>query len=512
MPFNTATATNYQTLVNAIVDMAKGRSVTTAVIAAGGTGYSVGDILTATGGTFSLAATFEVLTLSGSAVATVKILNAGVYTTPPGNPVSTTVVPAGGTGATLTLTFNTDNGWTVRRDAPSEVTTPVTVNAGGSGYVVGDDIELDVAGGIAVTKATFNVDSETAGAVTAVSILTAGNYTNEPTTVPTPTTFLTGSGTGCTLTPTFQRIASTQREVILEGEGAGSDTIFVGIRTFTTGGAFNWELAGMTGFTAANSFATQPGISPGRNDLTEDGCYVPLNNSTLTYWFNITGNRLIMIAKSGSSYPNMYLGFPNRFATAVQYPFPLIVGGCSSIPGKLVGDTSIGYSGMTDPIPDDTTDLRGPMQIRLADGTWATVKNSDPSGGSRSASQDLVIHPAGSPQIVGGLSADKLSLGIFAWTNQFIPFVGVPGSPVSTLKQTPETGDDLSILVPTVIVEYTPTINVLGELDNVFWVSAAAEAATIVSEDDIDVAGVTYRVFQNCNRTELFSFFAMKEA
>lgn len=73
-------------------------------IAAGGSGYVAGDVLTVSGGTALIAAEITVDTVDGSgAVLTGSISNAGSYTTLPTNPVSVT----GGTGssATFNLTF-----------------------------------------------------------------------------------------------------------------------------------------------------------------------------------------------------------------------------------------------------------------------------------------------------------------------------------------------------------------------------------------------------------------------
>jgi len=78
-----------------------------AVVAAGGTGYSVSDTLTLVGGVLTTTgspATFTVATLSGSAVATVTLATAGDYEVFPSNPVLTSVSPSGGTGCTLTVT------------------------------------------------------------------------------------------------------------------------------------------------------------------------------------------------------------------------------------------------------------------------------------------------------------------------------------------------------------------------------------------------------------------------
>ena len=79
-------------------------------VAAPGTGYNIGDEITLTGGTFTTATVLTVLTLTGGAgtgVATVSILTPGVYTVAPGSPVAQgSVSPAGGSGATFTMTYD----------------------------------------------------------------------------------------------------------------------------------------------------------------------------------------------------------------------------------------------------------------------------------------------------------------------------------------------------------------------------------------------------------------------
>jgi hypothetical protein len=99
-----------QRLWNAIVaaaqdGLASGQFVSAAVVAAGGTGYTVGDVLTVVGGTKTVAATVTVATISGGGgtgpVATVTVTLGGNYSAPPANPAST----AGGTGTLCTLTL-----------------------------------------------------------------------------------------------------------------------------------------------------------------------------------------------------------------------------------------------------------------------------------------------------------------------------------------------------------------------------------------------------------------------
>lgn len=77
-----------------------------ATVSAGGTGYVVGEILTATGGTFDQAAQFRVDAVSSGVVTAVSLQPIrGSYSVAPSNPVSTTA-SAGGIGCTLTITFD----------------------------------------------------------------------------------------------------------------------------------------------------------------------------------------------------------------------------------------------------------------------------------------------------------------------------------------------------------------------------------------------------------------------
>lgn len=92
---------------------------TSAVVSAGGAGYTVGDVLTDVGGAFTgTAAQWKVATLGGGgAVATVTLVGGGIYTTIPAQPT----VTSGGTGAGATLTV-------------TYAVSGLTVTASGSGY------------------------------------------------------------------------------------------------------------------------------------------------------------------------------------------------------------------------------------------------------------------------------------------------------------------------------------------------------------------------------------------
>jgi hypothetical protein len=81
-----------------------GVTATEAVDSAPGTLYAVGDLITLTGGTAVKQTILQVATLSGSGVATVTIVDGGLYTTAPANPVSQGSTTGLGSGATFTLT------------------------------------------------------------------------------------------------------------------------------------------------------------------------------------------------------------------------------------------------------------------------------------------------------------------------------------------------------------------------------------------------------------------------
>lgn len=500
------TATDYLDLLEDLLDFVTGQSVTVVAVAAGGTGYVVGDVLTAVGGTFLIAATFEVTSVGGGGDVTgIKRVTDGSYTVTPGNPVSTT--GGTGTGATLTLTF-ASVGWTILRETQEAVS--ATVSAGGTGYTVSD--QLTIVGGVAVgVAAVFNVDTVSGGVVTAVSLVTAGDYEETPL---NPAATTGGTGTGATLSVNYQPLVGSDKVVILEGVGSGSDQIFVGIRTFApTAGVFNWELAGMTGFAAANDFGSQPLISPGRFDQAspaDEGAYVPLNNASLEYWFFADGRRILMVAKVGTTYSNMYLGFINQFSTSTFYAYPLLIMGCSSFDDLPFNTGEQALSGMVDPMRADGDD-EGPGFLWQPGGGWVSVANSEESGANRIAQREQVVAPAGTPDVVGAPIPDEDAFFSNAITwDDAIPTGGNPGTPVIDIFPTDDSGGDIVQLVPPTIIQQVPAFIALGEIDAAFWMSARTTGVTILSEDEITVGGDTYIVFQNGKRTEVFTFFAIK--
>jgi hypothetical protein len=240
-----------------------GESLDAAVLNAAGTAYTVGDILTIAGGTANIAAQVEVVTITGGGgtgpVGTVRISNSGSYSA---NPTTTANAVTGGTGSSCTIDLTMAvTGWTVDRDIGMAVTTVDSVAAGGTNYVVGDEITLT--GGTTGDACVLTVATLSGSAVATVTITNAGYYNLQPTD-PVAQGSTDGSGTGATFNLSF----GGDRTVIAHGNGSGSDAIYVGWRTFgdVPGDYYNWEIHGLTGYSASLPLIEQPGASVGNHE------------------------------------------------------------------------------------------------------------------------------------------------------------------------------------------------------------------------------------------------------
>jgi hypothetical protein len=444
MTWVTGTATDYQNLLVQLKQIATSNHVETAVISAAGSGYTVGDILTAVGGTFTHAAKFRVTTIGGGGSITGLVVSeGGAYTVNPASPVATT----GGTGtlATVTVTF-LGTGWTSLIDA------------------------------------TFG---------------------------------------------------GSEKVLMLQGNGSGTDTIYVGITTFTATAqdgfntAKNWGLWATTGYNNLLNWYAQPGISPGFSGTTgavtaTGGAYVALKPSTafnISFWFSITGRRIIGVFKvqTGSTvfYSSMYLGFNNPYGTTTEFPYPIHVQGSSARANSYYADTTIGrITGLTEAIGIQS--MEGPAFYRRSDSAWVTIRNSfaaDTGSPTRTATKDYVIYPCGQGNIEGATDDVIVAAGQGTTWDDIIAPSGVPGTETYKLQPTPNGGAGIRILIPATITASdddlgSNDVELIGDLDYVFWFSAVLG---VTSEDYMDIGTTRYRIFQNGNRVTDYSFMCVRE-
>ena len=106
-------------------------------------------------------------------------------------------------------------------------------------------------------------------------------------------------------------------------------------------------------------------------------------------------------------------------------------------------------------------------------------------------------------------SVPACAASISAWQNGAIFSQFGLNPPSARLQPTPDSGGDIQFLWPTVILQIRPSQVILGELIDAFPVYTIGIGA--VSEDTMtDVNGDVYILFQNCNRTDSWTHFAIK--
>ena len=134
-----------------------------ATIQAGGTGYTVNDVLTVTGGTpLSAAATLTVTSVSAGVITGISTTNQSTYTALPTNPVS--VTGGTGSGATFNLTWAVVNG-----------STGYSITNAGSGYVEQPTVTFSGGGGSgAAAYATVGSGTTVKSIGSSMSFSTAG--------------------------------------------------------------------------------------------------------------------------------------------------------------------------------------------------------------------------------------------------------------------------------------------------------------------------------------------------
>lgn len=523
MSWITGSSTGYLDLLDKLAKMAVANGVTAASINAGGTGYTVGDVLIVSGGTSHSAAKLRVTTIGGGgAITGIVVQEGGAYTVNPTNPVSVT----GGTGTTATFNLTlASNGWTQMRR--SQQAASATVGAGGSGGTNGTQtVTLSSVGAVGVTtQAQFSV-TVAGGAITAVlGVVTPGLYEE----VPANPVAVIGAGlTGATLNVTWANPTTQEQHLILRGTGGGSDTIYVGIRTFNAANgidtAFNWAMHGFTAFNSGLTFQNQAGISPGYAlTTTEGGAFVPLHNNggtfPLDFWFSITPNRIIGYVKIRNGtithYASFHVGFINRFGSPSEWPYPLVIAGSTSLFNALFNSTNAGHvTGLCEVI--GRTGTPGPMWYRRSDSTWVDIRNSrinDSGGTTRTTEPDRVVFPVGNPSetILG--SGDDVIAGLGGFTfDDLAPTAGVPGTEALRLHPTPNTGGAQRRLYPaTIILSVGTEVDIFGELDGIYWVSASDITTPLTSEDLVTIGTTRYRVFKSGNRALDYTYQAVKE-
>lgn len=525
MSWHAGTASGYRDILTQLAQLATSEHVSDAVVASGGTGYVVGDLLTITHASATHACTLEVTAETGGVITDVVIRNHGAF---------------------------------------SNRAASATVSAGGSGYAVGD--VLQVQGGTWTQRAKFLVATLSGSAVATVTLFEGGGaYTSFPSN-PASTTKVgpaAGSGTGCTLTLSIMVIIGTsgiaatggtgsgatfnltltesgwtavrdendysfnsitdEKELIFLGTVAGGDPPYVGFRSYTATVGVNTRYgAVVTGFDDFNdllSFDGQPGAGP-KVVPTTDGAHWLLLNASMSFWTSVTPRRMTGQAKEQPAatltYHPFYAGLGNPLGTATESPYPMVIAGSSGVHNRAPDVGGFSATGLTECFGSSATD--SPVYFRKAsDGAYQVVINSN----AGSVVRLHTMFPVGETTDVAinddDLVVEKTQTGVtpIIFTNGICD----PTGAVASLKLYPALGTNESWLVPATIVSTPSTANnsetlIRVELDGIFWISATKSDGTVMTAEDTitDSNGDRYRIFQNAHRTERYSYCAVKEA
>lgn len=270
----------------------------------------------------------------------------------------------------------------------------------------------------------------------------------------------------------WTELEDTSDKLVLQGEGSGSDEIIVAIQKYANvgGDSYGWRLNGYAAYQSGYDFLSQPGAIQPVNGY--GAASMPLWNSTIPYWFIVSGRRIIVVAKVSTTYQACYLGFYLPFASPNQYPYPLCVGGSrvdfssSSARYSLTGGQSSNFWTAL-----NSAGGTGSLFTRLPGGAWCNHVNVSAANGVTTG-----MYPYNMPDV-----------------SQFRQ--ALDGSPV---------------LTPIEIQSYigTPSLytNRLGELDGVFHVSGF----NVSAEDVVTIDGDDYLVVPNVYRSTEVDYAAIK--
>jgi len=351
-------ATDYRDLCSKIVGCATSQHVATVAINNGGTGgtFVIGDIVTLTHAGALLDARFEVLTVSAGQILTMRIQDNGAFS--------------------------------------NRIASAVVGGAAGSGYAVGDILELQ--GGTQREKGKVEVATLSGSAVATVTPFeTGGAYTVAPsasdttvgigpaafagddacTITPTMTGMIGttglavtgGGGTGATVDITLAETGWTvddrnvnsrtensltdEKEVVLVGDATGmTNKPYVAMTTATRTSGIDDRYAisinGMAAHNPALALYLSPLIHPSINTSTgilQRGAYIlcPENLSQeIDFWFTIDTFRIMVVTNNNPAavntdsgeYMRMHMGLMNSYGTESENPYPMMVGASSALP------------------------------------------------------------------------------------------------------------------------------------------------------------------------------------
>ena len=499
--------------------------VSAAAINAGGASHVVGDVITITHASAYHDLTLEVLTVSGGAILTFLILNGGAF---------------------------------------ANRLTTATATVGGSGYIVGDILEVQQGNGAGTKLAKYKVATLSGSAVATVTLFEdGGSFTS----IPTGATATIGIGPAafagddlCTLTPSSQAIIGTtaiaqsstsgsgtgatfdltltatgwtslyskndlssdsrefDKSDVLIGTVSGGDTPIVGFLSYRndSGGEKRWGLAcfGMLAFNPAVALTAQPGVGPlAFVAATNSGSHLLITDrdddsvDQLNPWaINVTPRMVTgwvrgNIDGEADSYHSFYAGLGNGFGPTETSPYPMVVAASSNDSNRRTSDLdSTGLSECYNPQSGEA----GPVYyLRKSDLTWVGVANGDGS----TVRKNEVMWPRG-VMGEGGSGAILVEDDNYKMLSDGTIGSNIRANVSGKVFPSPG-GTPIYNLLPLTIISSggggTNSVDttVVTELDRVFFTGGVTDAGVVFTPEDlVEQNGVRY-ILIPCNTQSL---------
>lgn len=524
--------------------VSSGDYVTVAAVNAGGANYNIGDSLVLGSGTYSVAPVLEVLTVSGTAVATILIKNPGIASAQPSNPVATTT-DGGGSGCTIDLTFaagtgiitdvhiadagvytsqasnpvlqNTSSGsgtgakfevtyldtaWELKVDHKPYEATAVAIGTAGTGYSTDD--KVTIVGGSFTEATVVNIDAQSGGVPSAVSVYSSGEYISTPS---NDADVSGGTGTGLKLTMTWTYHVEEFKYLMIHNTTSDQYIGWKAFKVTSPGDAYLFQVAGFTGFNSSSTpWKEQPGCTVALT--ANDDCYVPLSGggtpATIYYWISVQDQRVTASFKVASVYPNMYLGGFDKYLVQTAYEYPQIILGCICRKNSYTYG-GVDFAGMNNPgaqIADSDT-YSGPGWLRRPDGTLAQIINWQIIGGNPNAWDDAInISPVSGVNYTTLTSPNNWYISQDTWREMFSLTLTPAASQNELLRVNGE-----FVILPCTLASKTDA-RIYGNMTGIFCFNPDA---AVNAEDRIFIGTAVYRAFQNCNKSSRNYFFLIRE-
>jgi hypothetical protein len=410
----------------------------------------------------------------------------------------------------------------------------LAVNAGGTGYVVGETFDIVGGTALAVNGATFNatgrVTAESGGVVSGIEILSSGAYSADPTLTGATTTNASAAGNDdLTVDITMQTARWTQDEsdyvdLLTNFEWLGTsvkstNAPTIGGQSQLSGANDGIRIQIASGYDSGSTWLAQPGAPPSNN------FYVNLPNGDPQLYVSITERRVNFMVSNGSNhqYGGMGLFIPIT-DVAGNYPFPGFAHGQSTTVRAITESRSASLnSGLVNPLDNGGF---GPYQYRdNLSSLWFSISNNNNGGAESSNAQiwpdqsewgnwefNYAPVPAGSTAtavMMNPLTQNKRAECAFL-ESEWFETAAPPGT--FDQPQGPQPlgpGNQLHFTcVAHIISNKTNESMIIGYVDG--WENVHGRGLTVF--DEIATAsGRRYLVFQDTGSTELWRWVAMEK-